>query len=285
MSRRHIVVILALGHGLIACERLPFSPSGDAYLRGFVQDTVSRPVPGAVVEILDGPRAGARTTSDSGGAFAFDGGRSGTATVRASRHGFLAATATATWSTNPNERTAIRLKPLEASLEILPGEYTMTLISDPGATGWAGATCAGFPPDLLHRTYDATISPATNFDGFHIRYTSPTLLRLPEPFGFGFGLTLAGQFVGFELEIGFGSGPTEELPDHRYLMISGVAPTLEPATVNDGALILPFGGGFQYCRLTSPLGGHNTCDQVPAAQRLEFHACASMHDRMVLSRR
>ena len=168
--------------GLTACDALPLAPSSvDTYLHGFVQDTVFRLVSGALVEIVDGRRAGARTTSSDRGVFEFTGGPNGPVTLRVSRDGFVSTTITTAWSTNPNEQTRVILKSVESPLEIEPGAYTMTLISDPSASGWGGADCAGFPPDLLRRTYEASISPATQFDGFLVRFTSPTLIKLPAP--------------------------------------------------------------------------------------------------------
>jgi len=276
---------------LTACGSSPVDPSGPSapsgagtHLRGFVHDTVSRPVPGVLVEILDGGRAGARTTSNDAGEFAFTDGPNGAVTLRASRDGFIPITTTTAWSPNPNERTRVILKPVEPSQEILPGAYTMTLISDPSASGWFGATCAGFPPELRRRSYEATIAPSTQFEGFQVRFTSPTLISLPGP-GFGFALTQAAKFVGFELELGFGTGPTEQLSEHRYVTVLGSAPTAEPARSTEQSLTIPFWGTFEYCQLSAPLGGYNACSQVPAAQRVEYYVCSSKQDLMVFTKR
>jgi hypothetical protein len=296
MSIRLLLVTIATGTLFTACDRVPTAASsvpsgphqadtGDTYLLGWVHNTVNRPVAGALIEIVDGPRAVAHTTSDDRGAFGFVGGRGSAVTLRVSRDGFAATTMTAAWSTNANQRTNVVLKSLEPPLAIVPGAYTMTLISDPSATGWFGVGCAGFPPELLRRTYDATIAPATQVEGFVVRYTNPTLLTLPGPFGFGFTFTQAGQFIGFELEVGFGSGPTELLSEHRYLTVSGVAPTSEPATLTENSLMIPFWATFEYCQLTSPMGRYNACSQVPANQRVEYYSCASMRDVMVFTKR
>jgi hypothetical protein len=261
------------------------APSGSTFLAGWAHDPVGRPLARVLLEIVDGPRAGRRTMSNERGEFQFDGGPSGAVTLRASRADLASTTVTTRWSTNPHERTRVTLKPLEPPLAIVPGTYTMMLISDPLATGWFGATCSGFPPELLRRTYEATLSPATLFEGFEVRFTSPTLITLPGPFGFGFALSQAGAFVGFELELGFGSGPTEALSDHRYLTVSGVAPTSEPATLTDHSVTIPFSGTFEYCQLTAPMGGYNACNQVPAAERLEYHVCSSSQDQMVFTKR
>lgn len=264
----------------------PPAPSGVVpYLRGSVRDGVSRPVSGALVEILDGARAGASTTADELGGFTFTDGPTGAVTLRVSRDGFLPTTMTTAWSTNPMNTVTTRviLKSVEPSLEIAPGAYTMTLISDPSASGWAGATCAGFPPEFLRRTYEATISPLTQFEGLDVRLASPTLIKLPGPFGFGFTLTQAAKFVGFELELGF-NGPIEELSDNRYVTVSGIGPTAEPARSTEQSLTIPFWGTFEYCRLPSPRS-IGSCNQLPADQRLEYYACTSQKDLMVFTKR
>ena len=262
----------------------PFVPATSTYLLGWVDDPVGRRIVGASIEIVDGRRAGARTLSDESGFFAFDGGPTGAVTLRTSRADFASITTATRWTTNPSEHTHITLKPLEPPLPIVPGEYTLTFISDPTGTGWFGATCPGFPPEFLSRTYEATIARASLSDRLEVRFRSATLVKVPGPFEFGFSITQAGHFVGFELEIGF-NGPTEELPGNRYVNISGSAPTAEPATLTDDSLTIPFWGTFEYCQLSSPMGGYHSCNRMAPAQRLEYYVCSSRHDRVVLTKR
>ena len=286
-----IVLLTACGGDSLPSPPSPSPPLASApsgvvpYLRGYVVDTVNRPVSGAFVEILDGGRAGASTTSDDIGEFRFADGPNGAVTVRASQDGFIPTTVPTAWSTNPNNAATTRviLKSVEPSLAIALGAYTMTVISDPSASGWAGAPCAGFPPEFRSRAYDATISRSSQSEAFQVSLASPTLLKLPAPFKFGFDFTQAANFVGFELELGF-NGPIEELSDYRYVTVSGNAPTAEPARSTEQSLTIPFWGTFEYCQLTSPKGPFNACNQVPANQRVEYYACTSPKDLMVLTK-
>jgi hypothetical protein len=59
----------------------------------------------------------------------------------------------------------------------------------------------------------------------------------------GFGLLIVGRFVEFEFDF-----PIEEgIPDFGYLEITGLAPTMEPATVTNSSVLIPFYGSFRYC--------------------------------------
>lgn len=250
---------------------------------------MNRPVAGARIEILDGPLAGASTIADDRGAFEFVGTTTGRVTLRGSREGFASATISAEWTMLGGAYQSIaliRLKTLEPDLPIVPGLYTLTFISDlSAAVGHNGVPCTGFPAELLRRTYEASISRATTFDGFEVRFAGPTLIKYPGDFGFGFYLTLAGPFVGVELESGFGTGPTEVFPDFRYLMIGGGAPTSEPATVTESSITIPFWGTFAYCRLNSDLWPANHCGQVPGEQIIEHYSCSSPNDKIVFTKR
>ena len=108
---------------------------------------------------------------------------------------------------------------------------------------------------------------------------------LPGPSGYGFHFTQAGRFVGFELEPTFASGPAEPLGEHRYLSVAGNAPAASAATLTDDVFTIPFWGTFECCRLTSPMTGALACNQVPAAQRLEYHVCSSPRSLLVFTRR
>jgi hypothetical protein len=265
------------------------APSGATYIRGGVFDTVNRPVAGARVEILDGPHAGASAIAGDRGAFEFVGTTKGRVRLRGSRDGFESTTINAEWTTpgDPHQPGAgITLKTLEPDLPIVPGPYTVTFVSDRStAVGHYGVPCTGFPADLLQRTYEASISQATRFHGFEVRFAGPALQKFPFDFGWGFGLIPAGPFVGVELESGFGSGPTEVYPDFRYLMIGGVAPTSEPAIVTESSITIPFWGTFSYCRLNSDLSPANHCSQVPGEQMIEHYTCSSPNDKIVFTKR
>jgi hypothetical protein len=53
MCLRHLLIIGALGSMLAACE-LPLRPTNKTHVVGSVFDRVGRPLPGALIDILDG---------------------------------------------------------------------------------------------------------------------------------------------------------------------------------------------------------------------------------------
>jgi hypothetical protein len=283
------VLLAACDGGGPATPTSPSPSSLQTHIRGWVFDTVNRPVPGARIDILDGPLAGTSTIAADRGAFEFVGTASGFVRLRGSHDGFEAATIATEWTAPGGSYqpiAGITLKTLAPALPIALGSYTLTFISDRStATGREHASCTGFPADLRRRSYEASISKATTFDGFEVRFAGPTLMKDPGNFGFGFHLSVAGEFVGVELENGFGSGPTEAFPEFRYLMIAGTAPTSEPATSTESSLTIPFWGEFQYCQLTSGLAPANSCSQVPGYQVITNYSCASRHDMMVFTKR
>ena len=100
-----------------------------------------------------------------------------------------------------------------------------------------------------------------------------------------FSFRVAGQFMGFEIENGWGWDWIEEWPGFRYLTISGYAPTSEPATSTESSITVPFWGTFQYCELKAPLGSNSYCSQVPPELVIDFRSCTSQNDTMVFTKR
>ncbi len=96
-----------------------------------------------------------------------------------------------------------------------------------------------------------------------------------------FSFTIAGRFVGFEMD----EGIPEDLPGFRFLNIGGAAPTTEPAIATASSVSIPFFGEFRYCELKSPRGIYNDCSQVPAEQIADYHSCISDHATMVFTKR
>ena len=78
-------------------------PAGQTHIRGLVSDTVRRPLPGALIVVLDGPLAGATQLTDAEGKFELTGTAAGTATLRVSRDGFQTKTQSVLWRT-PHQR-------------------------------------------------------------------------------------------------------------------------------------------------------------------------------------
>jgi Carboxypeptidase regulatory-like domain len=298
MCLRQVLIIGAVGSLLAACG-WPFGPTGaETRVRGWVLDTLSRPVPGARIDILDGPLAGRSTNADGRGAFQLDGNVNGAVSLRASRDGFEAKTIAIVWQPPDSREQTITffMKTLEPALSITPGSYTLTVTSDLStATAYNGVACAGFPADLLSRTYQASISvwsPPPDAYDFLVDFASPTMTKPPgvtcrgrtTPVVRGcFAFSVAGSFVGFEIQNSWGWDWIEELPGFRYLMIEGTAPTSEPATATETSITIPFSGTFDYCQLKSGLNG-SSCHQVPAEQIVEYRSCSSQHDTMVFTK-
>jgi hypothetical protein len=275
---RHLVIVGALGSLFTDCGSLLGPSQSDSnYVDGQVTDTAFRPLPGARIEIADGPSAGLSKSADNSGNFQFVAKANGTVTLRVSRTGFENATTTATWQPQQSRGwTHVSLQPVESSLAMATGRYGLTVTSDPFGD------CADLPSELVSRTYEGNIrvsSRANYAYDFVIIPGAPTVTR---PYGnFSFGV--AGSYIGWDEiddNIFF-----EEFPGFRYLMIYGQAPTAEPAIFSESSVMVPFNGTFRYCQLKMALGGYNDCSQVPTDQIIELRQCSSSHDMMVFTKR
>ena len=103
------------------------------HIRGSVSDTVRRPLPGALVAVLDGPLAGTTTLTDAEGKFELTGTAAGTATLRVSLDGFQTKTQSVLWRTPTSGAGVdgfIQLDTLEPSIGLDPGDYTLTIAID-----------------------------------------------------------------------------------------------------------------------------------------------------------
>jgi hypothetical protein len=258
----------------------PQQPAGQSQIRGLVSDTVRRPLASALVAVLDGPLAGTTTLTDAAGRFELTGKAAGTATLRVSRDGFQTKTQSVLWRT-PTSSAAIdgfiQLDTLEPPINFDPGDYTLNIAIDLATAsdhrGIPQAPCVGFPVNLASFIYRVTI-----VEGLYDRYVRAD--DRPIHFQDLFSFSVAGQFVGFEIE-----GIPEDFPGFRFLTINGVAPTTEPAVATGSSVSIPFHGEFRYCELKSSRGIYNDCSQVPAEQIVDYHSCTSDHARMVFTRR
>ena len=256
-------------------------PAGQTHIRGSVSDTVGRPLPGALVAVLDGPLAGTTKVTDAEGKFELTGTAAGTATLRVSRDGFQTKTQSVLWRSPTSGAGVdgfIQLVALEPPIGLDPGGYTLTIAIDLATAvdhpGIPKAPCAGFPVNLASFTY-----PVQILEGNYGRYVrgDNRPLHYEELFGF----SVAGQFVGFEIDHGI----PHDFPGFRFLNIMGGAPTSEPAIATGSSLSIPFYGEFRYCELKSARGGYNDCSQVPAEQIVDYHSCSSDHATMVFTKR
>ena len=257
----------------------PRQPATQSHIRGSVSDTVRRPLAGALVAVLDGPLAGTTKLTDGAGRFELTGTAAGTATLRVSRDGFQTKTQPVLWQTSTSSATVdgfIQLDTLEPPIGLDPGDYSLTIAIDlaTATTHVTQAPCAGFPVDLGVRNYRVTI-----LEGAHDRYVRAD--DRPLHFENLFGFSVAGRFVGFEMDHGI----PEDFPGFRFLNIMGIAPTTEPATATESSVSIPFYGEFRYCQLKSGRGIYNDCSQVPVEQIVTYHSCASDHATMVFTKR
>ena len=131
----------------------------------------------------------------------------------------------------------------------------------------------GVPVNLASFTYRVQILEGTS--GRYVRADNR-----PLHYEALFGFSVAGRFVGFEINHGI----PYDFPGFRFLNISGVAPTSEPTVATGSSLSIPFYGEFRYCELKSARGGYNDCSQVPAEQIVDYHSCTSDHATMVFTK-
>lgn len=256
-------------------------PAGQTHIRGSVSDTVRRPLPGALVAVLDGPLAGTTKLTDAEGKFELTGTAAGTATLRVSLDGFQTKTQSVSWRTSTGGAGVdgfIQLDTLEPPIGLDPGDYTLTIAIDlataVGHPGIPQAPCAGFPVNLPSFTYRVQILEGTS--GRYVRADNR-----PLHYEALFGFSVAGRFVGFEIDHGI----PEDLPGFRFLNILGAAPTNEPPVATGSSFSIPFYGEFRYCELKSARGIYNDCSQVPSEQIVDYHSCTSDRARMVFTRR
>ena len=167
------------------------SPNGIVLIHGTVNDTALRPLPGATVEVLDGPQAGMSTIVDANGSFSLSGTFDDATRFRASKEGHLDATQTSRTVANVGGRY------LDFHLEVparpvnMAGDYTLTFIAD--------TACVGLPADVRTRSYAATITPShpTNIPtantNFQVSLSGASFLSSHD----SFPIAVAGDFVTF----------------------------------------------------------------------------------------
>jgi hypothetical protein len=259
----------------------PAQPAEQTHIRGVVTDKVWRPIAGALVSVLDGPLAGATQLTDDAGRFELSGRTTGTVTLRASRDGFQTSTQVVSWQPSTSIRAVevqLSLDTLEPPIGLEPGDYMLTVAIDlataSGHKGIPQAPCVGFPVELASRSYRVTI-----VEGLYGRYVRAD--DRPLHFETLFGFSVAGRFVGFEMDYGI----PEDFSGFRFLNILGLAPTTKPAIATGSSVSIPFYGEFRYCELKSARGIYNDCSQIPAEQIVDYHSCTSDHATMVFTKR
>jgi len=116
-----------------------------------------RPVPGAAVQLLDGPQAGASAITDANGAARFDGtfGASVALSIRKDGYFPIQMTVQINCCGPVPPHTAWIVLELKAPdlVQLTPGQYSVTIATD--------GTCPTIPADLQTRTYSASVAPYT----------------------------------------------------------------------------------------------------------------------------
>jgi hypothetical protein len=176
----------------------------------------------------------------------------------------------------------VTLEPLGPSLDVEPGNYTISVTADRATSHDGAAACSGFPDAFLTRSYRATIASQPTHPRSFLIVTLQLNNLAPFSTSMGFGLGIAGNAVGFTID---GPAIGEILPSYTYLEITGFAPTDVPATSTRSGISIPFSGSFEYCALKSPMGIQSNCLTTPADQKIAYAQCLSTHDVMVLSKR
>ena len=280
------IALIVLVHALAGCDGAAVAPptaptsvasgdpppsSGSIQMRGTVSDTAFRELPGARVEILNGPHAGASAIVDARGEFSFRGQFDETTEFRATSAGHLASVRTLQpfcAQCNPNWWINFTLDVVDPPVNVA-GTYTLTVVAD--------GMCTMLPSDARSRTFTATIphdmTPAPVAGGVVVvPIASPTVLPGWDAIGVG----VAGDHVGFWLET-----LVEHLAPTRYLAFTGQAAgpvdTSKMATI-----VLPFAGTIEHCVLQAETGRYEECWQSQSATRT---ACRSTHHQFVLTRR
>jgi len=238
----------------------PASQPQPTRIIGRITDRAGRGLQDGVVEILTGSQPGRMARADETGRFELAGSAPtdtdrSWVTIRVSRDGFQPRTTTAWWYTSGTSGDE-QIFWLDAGppIPLDPKPYTLTIAFDLAtASSWLPeAPCPGFPVNLP-RTFPVTVTtpPTRPSDDFRL----VNLPAINKALG-GFGLTIVGRFIDFEFDF-----PIEEtIPDFGSLQITGVAPTMEPATVTNSSVAIPFHGNFKYFGV----GGSHACQSDQA---------------------
>ena len=273
---------------LAACQPAPTVPTGattapastQSHLEGQVTDALLLGLPGALVEVLDGPDTGKRVVTDADGKFAVTGTAPANSpvTLRASKDGHQPITVATTWRALGNwSHVVVRLPGFEPADALEAGNYTVTIGIDleTARSRIAAAPCPGFPVELASRTHDARITEAPA----GVRHVDIPAIPVRAVRGVNFQMFVAGDRVVFDVG---DDGILEELPGFRYLTVwAGVLPG-DPRQLTPGSSIsIPVTGEFRYCELKSARGIYNDCSQVPGDLVLDYHSCTS--DRVTLT--
>jgi hypothetical protein len=260
-----------------ACEQAatPTAPTNvvTATITVTVTDGAWRPLHNATVEIQDGDRQMLSRTTDAEGRAVFDGKWTNPLTVRGSMQGFVSSSVVL-WVTGNRAGWTLRLPSTEPTINLVPGEYSLTLEID--------NTCAGIPSELRTRRYDATVeawrAPSGEPLTYAVSVSGPTLFH-------SFDGRLYLGVAGHDLVLSTDEETFyEDLPALTYLSFVGDGKTTV-GDLNPSRISIPFDGFVDYCVFNKPRDRFTNCHTAPASQIVTREFCRSANHQMVLSRR
>jgi hypothetical protein len=158
-----------------------------------IYEDVYRQVPGATVQLMDGPQAGASAMTDANGVVHFEGAFGAPLTLSIRKDGYYPIQTTAQiYSSGPpgTARIDFELKAPDL-VQLGSGKYSITIATD--------GSCLNIPADLQTRTYSASAVPFTGAragDGY--------TLTLDSPPGQAFELDVSGRDVSINIGDDFG---------------------------------------------------------------------------------
>ena len=238
-------------------------------LFGFVYDTVSRSVPSAMVEVVDGPAAGLNATTDERGHLSMNGTFAvGANTVRVSKGGYETATTRMTVPSNPSPTFTftLTLRSLDTPLD-LSGNYTLTFKAD-------DACGSNLPPGLQTRSYTATIAPLISVvDGFGVTLAESSLISRDPLF-----LRVSGDYVYMPIDPEFSGGVTERVGRDAYVQLLGTA---RGTAGRSRTWSIPFDGSFDYCEVPPTERSTFLCGLSNPTRR----SCSSKQNEVVFAKR
>jgi hypothetical protein len=246
-------------------------------MRGAVSDTAFRPIPGAFVEVLDGPDVHATASVQSDGLVMMFGTFERTTRFRAGAEGYESVVQTCAEPCNGFNQTLwifFQLRPLSPPAIDLAGQYTLT------AT--ASESCSMLPEESRTRSYGVTLTarmrPGTpDVLGYWLSFESEAVVDwLRQGYVGVAGNDVRSYWTGGEGEL---PGLIESLGDNRYVTFLGtVDASLNPGSRRSQTLM--FDGSIEYLEVESPLTRFGLGGRVLSRQ-----SCTSSDHRVLLTAR
>jgi hypothetical protein len=230
-------------------------------MMGTVSDGAFRPIPGAIVEVLDGPQTGVMTITNSRGEFSFEGTIDDHTRFRATSDGYSPSIATlqpACAACNPPRWVHFVLNAVAPSVN-MAGDYTVTFAS----------ACASLPIDVRTRVYQATIGPSPYNGYVNVPLKGGTFIEGWDSLPMG----VESDYVAFWLEI-----LVEQIAPNTYLTFNALA-AAHIGSQARSTYTFPLDGSIDYC-VTKDTGSYEDCYRNAASTRATCYS-----GQMTLTRR